>query len=682
MASRPRPSLLALFDPLSIASPPPQKRDEQPPLTWPPSPDSGSDKENLNTTTPRCARASKETYADNCSETVFFKRSYSRSKPTEESNVSSGLLGKSFLLDSDLNADATNLCLLQLEDELGNTSNDVYTHNEGYLKGSDALRRPLLEIELFPNNSCAPTPRARDNRLVYLDTPNSTPKSVYKFAAGLAQLDPTTPRPATYPNSRELTRSPASLGSPSPTITLSTRVNAKPRSSLSSVLAEPMLSQLPGPLNPISSSLGSSGTPSSPFLDSPLDLRSASFEIQNSLCMKRVALSGDLINDEISFLARMEDDSFMDYSRAQGSDRADVSSTATDAKSQSLPPAARGHETSSLPLGSPTSVASVSPPLSLSPSEVESDSELDGNDVTPCTPVELQLHTPSSSPVSFKSAIHAQALAPKKSVAALRAESMRIRDSAISDKARARFDAGLGVSQNAKQGAMHPRASHIEVPPLARTQPLAIKKKDGTTAATAYMSNSTAQHSAPSETLQRSASIAPAKARPSLSRRVSLCKDLVSNMPKMTESVSTRGQNRLSVSTSTTSAPAKANGTLGRPGGARRVPLTADAPLFKTKMPSPVEAPHVNSKADGPQRPPVAIPRAVATMPSGEAEGKHPSFGSRSLSRATAPTAVRVPAKLSAGIPRSASMSASSRLPMPQVKSSSRIPGPAARKAF
>ncbi|KAI5117372.1 hypothetical protein M0805_004362 [Coniferiporia weirii] len=702
MASRPRPSLLALFDPLSLTSPQTPTRGDQSPSPSP-SLDSGSDKENLNTTTPRCVRSGKGSIEDVCSETVFFKRTYSRSGPAHGFGVSSKSPGKSFSLDPDTNADATNLCLVRLEDELDSASGDVSIPLEELKDRIEVSRQPLKEIDISSSNSYVPTPQrlVRDKRLVNVDSPMATPRSASKFAAGVARFDPSTPTAASSFHMRHLVRSPSSLASP-PTISVSTqssksKLDDNTRSS-SSLPSPPLVTQFPGLTSSTPSSAPVSGTSSPPFQDPPPGIRSASFEIQSSFCIKKIDLSGDLLNDEISFLTRMEDDSFLDYSRGDGLGKTDDSSPSTEGgftssenSTRTAPtaddlrsPGVKDGEIMSSSLESPKSVASTSSSPPSSPLEVDlnTDSGFGENDPTPDTPAELQLRTPSSSPLSMGNSVCPQVLAPKKTQALLRGNSLRVRDADLNDKAKAKFDAGAGGLHNAKrQSVLHPRASYIEVAPPPRTQYLASKNTGITPVAVS--APTMVQHPVSSQTLQRSASTITMKARSSLNRRTSIGKDLVSGMPKVSDQVSGKSQGRLSMSMSSTIVAAKGSGTTIRPGGARRVPMSGDAPLSRTKPHPPAEVPSASSKAR-PQRPPASVSGMGMSTSSGGVAGKPASFasGSRSLSRATSSTAVKVSAKAPAGIPRAASMSASSRLPMPQPKSTSRIPGPMTRKVF
>lgn len=343
--------------------------------------------------------------------------------------------------------------------------------------------------------------------------------------------------------------------------------------------------------------------------------------------------------------------------------------------------------------GSPVSFASTSRFSSSPPSDSETETETEGEDAKP-SQSEIQLRTPSSSTLSFGRSTLAPTLAPKKKLATLRtipSDLASSADNADKDKAKARFEAGISVS--ARPSLMRHRPSQSEIVPLTRAQPLAIKKKVGPV---------TTQRPAPTQAAPRT-SIIPAPARASLSRRSSIGVDLTSSRTRAPDPTS--GHSRLSASSSVTigvaSAKGMSNSVASRPtGGARRVPITADAPLFQAKTSTAAPAPtdrraslarslSVPSKA-GPQRPPAPASALASSMSAGGPAGRvaavgssasgptlsrTASFGGRaSISAATKPMA--------AAVANSRLQGPTSRLPMPPSKATSRIPGPPPKRNF
>lgn len=285
--SRPRPSLLALFDPLSQPSPT-VNRD-----TSTPSPDSGSDKENVNTTTPRNQRQNSKSLDPGSSETIFSQSTCSQINDKDQpKNVPLDSIGKSFSLGT--NTDSSNLCLVQLAEEL----NSVCKITDETIDRGDGPRRPLGEISLTTNNIIA-TPNSCVEKLINLDTPKSTPRSVLKFATGVTKCELSTP--ITNVDSPPVVRC-ITPHEASPSIIVSSYsvlhpAPAIPFSSRSSVEnLSPEISRIRGPQ----------------FHDPLSGFHNLSFEVQSSFEIKKIDLSGDLLNDEMLFLESLDDDSFAD----------------------------------------------------------------------------------------------------------------------------------------------------------------------------------------------------------------------------------------------------------------------------------------------------------------------------------------------------------------------------------
>ena len=156
MPSRPRPSVLALFDPLTIsdASQDTPTRDSFSPS---PSTESGSDKENLISTTPRNTPA--RTY--NGKGTIRCTPSLVNTSEPQGNVSHTDPTSESFSIGPK-DDDASNLCLVQLADELENACKLT----EDVLLRSDGPRVPLSEISLLHVNGNNRTPQsvAQDKR--------------------------------------------------------------------------------------------------------------------------------------------------------------------------------------------------------------------------------------------------------------------------------------------------------------------------------------------------------------------------------------------------------------------------------------------------------------------------------------------------------------------------------------
>lgn len=309
------------------------------------------------------------------------------------------------------------------------------------------------------------------------------------------------------------------------------------------------------------------------------------------------------------------------------------------------------------------------------------------------SPVNLEPVTPSSPSVPGLNT-RGQPLAPKKTQTVIRRSHTFSRSvvGTIKEQPETRAD----VSQCAKSGRLRPRPSSLEIKPNTRSLSLGVKKVDV----------SAAINEAP--VLGRRSSIS----RPSLGRRPSIGKSLSPTRARVPEPTRTQGENqkrpatslgqnvrRLSVSALSKATPVKMNNfaTTGRLGGARRVPLTANAPLFKSSEPTitEVQSPKPLQRTTslqanrGPQRPPISgvsgsmcrgTTRPKAASPE-RTNSASISSKSRTLGRTTSASSGLF-SRSSFMTSSTASMASASRLPMPPSKSTSRIPGLGARKVF
>lgn len=601
--SRPRPSLLALFDPLSQSTST-VNRDASTP-----SPDSGSDKENVNTTTPRTSRQSDASF----SETQFFQRTISRSKQTDIQGQIRDLppdsIGKSFTLGSD--SDSSNLCLVQLADEL----ESVCKIKDENLDRGSGPREPLSEISLVTNNIATPNFGA-EKKLINLDTPRSSSKSILKFATGVTNSDLPTPSPLVG-ISQEARSSIPHITSPSITISSHTTPYLAPAIPFSSQSLEERCS------------VTTPQSRSPQFQDPPSGFLGSSFEVQSSFEIKKIDLSGDLLNDELSFLERLDDDSFTDVAHLKPLGKSISSGTDFTANGRVLKSKRLSIVESRLSL-----TKGELPPPDLSVDDLEDDCVGMG----PSSNILLQ--TPPSSPISTGSDIRARVLAPKKSIAVIRGANEEKKTASAMMK---------------RTGSLKPRDS------IGELKPLAVRKR--------------AQ--APMATTVASTASAPVR-RPLLARRSSISTDLMKSRTSLESSTNqvpsqTLTQKRLSFSMSTSAKAA----TTGRVGGARRVPLTADAPFFKeSKIAESSEKRSLASSVrSGPQRP--SIPTSLRT--GANTLSRSTTLPSKPLVRSTSASTTTIPRPSIAG-----TSSNLSRLPMPHTKTlgSGKLPGPGFRKAL
>ncbi|EJD07095.1 uncharacterized protein FOMMEDRAFT_138773 [Fomitiporia mediterranea MF3/22] len=416
--------------------------------------------------------------------------------------------------------------------------------------------------------------------------------------------------------------------------------------------------------------------------------------------MKKIDLSGDLLNDDLSFLARLKEDSFADTVHDCGpgktvrsssqSTQMDYNDGKVSSKKPDLHVDGLSSETSNFAAKTPLRKHSAVFRRSISTSGLVFSGESDGIAASLASPIDLQPRTPLSSPFS-RANDREQALAPKKTQAVLRKSKTLSRScgSGISEKIKEEDGVESDMPQNTKKGPGRARPSSAEIKPLARSQSFIVKQADVALAAPAPV---------------RRSSIS----RPSIERRGNVGRSLSPVKPMAPESQSgqEQGQNqkqdsltqsfrRLSVSASAKPTPVKSSNfaTTGRMGGARRVPLTANAPLFK-----PIESPiievqssrpvsRVTTTRTGPQRPPAGF-GASATLgrsvsgPSLVAGVDRTSSvpSTRTFSRSTSANSVAF--SRSSFMTSSGSTTSSSRLPVPPTKGLSKIPGPGARKAF
>ncbi|KAL5525519.1 hypothetical protein ACEPAG_6855 [Sanghuangporus baumii] len=690
MATRPRPSLLALFDPLvnSEASPSTPTRDASSPSS---SLESGSDKENFTSNT------LKGSWRRACGEVVSDAQAKCVAGPLVEIDVGKfqrteiDLFGQSISLEPK-DDDASNLCLVRLQDELDNVCK--IADSEDILQRGNGLREPLSEICPVSSNSNTRTPQseAQDKRLINLDTPSITPKSLRKFAAGIKKYESST-TPVTSPFSSRSRKALAvhrtppntngaafALVHPAPTVPFSSN-------------SPSLLSSTPA-LDPIPA-----------FHDPPSGHVSSSFDIHERSNVKKTKFSGDLLDDDLSFLERLEDDSLADFGRFNHSDRTSSSSPEAPKENEDLQKAEVPQETRPImqeelhghtKMHTPARNASDISCRSSSHSGLTFGARREELPMILSSPVKLEPHTPSSSPSVCGMAKRGQALAPKKPQAVIRRSTTMSRSTSarVVGTVKDQSETIADELQAAKSGPLRPRPSHVGIESHARSLSLGVKKT-GVTAS---------NNDAP--ILGRCASLS----RPSVGRRPSIGYSLSPARPKVSTGaqveaekrpVTSLAQNarRLSVSVSSRPTPIKTSNftTTGRLGGARRVPLTANAPLFKANEPTITEvqspkqkprAPNLQTKT-GPQRPPISgvseslgrnTSRPKATSPV-RTSSTSISSKSRTLGRTTSASSGLF-SRSSFMTSSSSSMVSTSRLPIPPSKSISRIPGPGVRKGF
>ena len=304
--SRPRQSLLELFDPLSSKEVVPEVADDAQRSSPTPSIESGSDKENIRTVTPKGTPKSSRAYDEKCSETLFFKRTTSRIEAPGDVDTTR----ESFLMEPD--SDASNLCLVELADELDKA---CQLSNEP-VRRKAVHREPLMDIAIPQANSQTPSSisRARKN-LISLDTPKYTPKSrslSLKFAAGVSGCDGMSPRLSSPTSSSGKSTPRQNLLSPS--IVITTPVGHSAPSMYKSTtpplrppFTSPSLEQKMSTPQIISSSPRFQDPPSS-LGRGVGDISSASLDIRS--LGKRLDFCDDLLKDEPSLVGKLEDESF------------------------------------------------------------------------------------------------------------------------------------------------------------------------------------------------------------------------------------------------------------------------------------------------------------------------------------------------------------------------------------
>lgn len=245
-------------------------------------------------TTPKGSNTCKPQYSDTCTETVFFKRTYSRNKLVDAPRSS---MEESFSLHPGMLADTSNLCLVELSEGC-----DISRDDAG-MKGEKEVRKPLAE-----KTSNRMTPRnVALERVASPGTPSDG--SVMKFASGVSKFDPSTP---TGRRDSSLAKKFDTFATPSPTILASNKFRETtnvPRTQLSSALRSEPTSR--------DQKLDS---PSETHGESSLVLGGTSFEIHGPLGMKKNSPRSDLLAEEMSFLTRMSDDSFLENNREHALD--------------------------------------------------------------------------------------------------------------------------------------------------------------------------------------------------------------------------------------------------------------------------------------------------------------------------------------------------------------------------
>ncbi|OCB90198.1 hypothetical protein A7U60_g2569 [Sanghuangporus baumii] len=688
MATRPRPSLLALFDPLAISetSPSTPTRDACSPSS---SLESGSDKENFTSNTP------KSSWTRACGEVVTDAQAMRSAGPLVEIDVDKfqrteiDLLGQSILLEPK-DDDSSNLCLVRLQDELDNACK--IADSEDILQRGNGLREPLSEISLISSNSNTRTPQsvARSKPLINLDTPSITPNSLRKFAAGIGK----------YESSTTTMTSPLSSCPSKASAVHRTRPNNND-AAFALVHPAPRV-----PFTSNSPSLLSSTPASDPipaFHDPPPGHVSSSFDINEPSNLKKTNFSGDLLNDDLSFLERLEDDSLADFGRCVYLDRTSGSSPRAAKNYEDLQTAEAFQETHSTMQGEMHRQTNMETPArkdifrrSSSHSGLTFGARHEELPMILSSSVNPEPRTPSSSPSIRGMARRGQALAPKKPQTVIRRSTTMSRSTSvrIAETVKVQFETKADELHTAKSTPSRPRPSSLEIKSHARSLSVGLKKA-GVTAS---------NNDAP--VLGRCASLS----RPAVGRCPSIGYNLSPTRPKVSTGAQVEGEKRpvtslaqnarrLSVSAPSRPTPIKTDNfaTTGRLGGARRVPLTANAPLFKANEPTITEvqsprhkprAPNLQTKT-GLQRPPISgvsetlgrnssRPKAISPV---RTSSTSISSKSRTLGQ-TASVSSGLFSRSSFMTSSSSSMVSTSRLPIPPSKSTSRIPGPGTRKAF
>lgn len=308
MTSRPRQSVLKLFDPLSTPT-----RNTS----------SGLSKENA---TPRNTRAQGK--EEGVSETVFFKRTYSRSK--EDSSVPPiPPLPKEF-------ARAKESCLIEVEDgvetDLGTTRKPLCEiggagyGNTASVRGStlEGLQGTVISFISDPQSYSQDSGKTSERSELKLSLPNdeASPDELEEPDISMTPADcltghTITPSSShTQPESHPLVSSPfqpASLPETSPLPDASSNSLTPSRSDehLPTVSDGPICFFLPDKEEPAHSQSDVPQQKSAPGLS----IRRSSFDLHSSWKLRAQNTSVDLINDEVSFLSGMDDSSFLDQSR-------------------------------------------------------------------------------------------------------------------------------------------------------------------------------------------------------------------------------------------------------------------------------------------------------------------------------------------------------------------------------
>lgn len=308
MTSRPRPSVLKLFDPLSTPT-----RNTS----------SGLSKENA---TPRNIRAQGK--EEGVSETVFFKRTYSRSK--EDSSVPPiPPLPKEF-------ACAKESCLIEVEDgvetDLGTTRKPLCEiggagyGNTASVTGStlEDLQGTVISFISEPQSYSQDSGKTSERSELKLSLPNdeASPDELEEPDISMTPADCSTGHTITPSSSHAQPESHSLVSSPFQPASLP-EMSPLPDASSNSLTPSRSDEHLPAVSDgPICFFLPDKGGPAHSRSDVPqqksapgLSIRRSSFDLHSSWKLRAQNTSVDLINDEMSFLSGMDDSSFLDRSR-------------------------------------------------------------------------------------------------------------------------------------------------------------------------------------------------------------------------------------------------------------------------------------------------------------------------------------------------------------------------------
>ncbi|KAI0058753.1 hypothetical protein BV25DRAFT_1829741 [Artomyces pyxidatus] len=253
--SRPRESVLSMFDPLAAAAPATPSRDEVY------SPDLGSDKEN----SAPAGTDSPITF------TKFFSRTYTRYKALPPKLPNGGLIDFGDVTITD------KLDLEQMDDDMdedAENNGDVTVEPSGVLDANATpQRRPLADIALDDGDATPVAPK------------QVPPAFLHHVSAAFA-----IPKPISAPAS-------------SPLAAVINSINGTTSSSPSPTGSPPQIAVVPSSpaSSPTPSALYSSTADALTMSTSSLDPRRASIDLQNSFNMQFPDASFDLINDKISF---------------------------------------------------------------------------------------------------------------------------------------------------------------------------------------------------------------------------------------------------------------------------------------------------------------------------------------------------------------------------------------------